>query len=302
MTRRTKFIIVAVVCLLSIIFLLSDLQHENRNLDEIAIAQSSPSGNDVTLVSSSSGSTTPRFIALSPGSSQEELESRFDQYINILDEIGFRVSEAQFEEASNELESLELRLNQLSSDDKFLFVTYMVNYLQNNPINPESLVAFSTAWNNLSLDPEIELAAAELLGPQFLEEFEFELAIIQFERILDRNGLLSESQAVGMAEAQFAMQNYQSAIALLEESLSDDSLQVNNRKVYSLLFESYFRTGEYNRAERIGLQVLEISDDLQDWIDMASFYEATNESQKLDNLLKEAERLGYLDRDGNWVR
>lgn len=237
-------------------------------------------------------------------SARQPVSPAFVSALEAIQEVGFRLSEQQLNEASNEQQALLESLNRMSEQEKLAFAEFFIEFIDSNPINPDAIVAFSELWGSMELTESARTAAAMKLAPQFLSEFEFMLAIEQYQLVETGAGTLTAQQQSELAQAKFAMSQYADAIPLLQEFMNHELLAGRSveRIHYSRLFESYFRLGDFAQAEAIGLQLLRESDDIQDWKDMEQFYLATDNDSGVAAHLLAAYDKGLLDAAGNWVR
>lgn len=223
---------------------------------------------------------------------------------DVLLEIAARLSEVQIIEADNEIAALVSTIDQWSAEEQIAFFDFFIQYMDDgNGFNPEAIVAFNSLWNALSLDEETRLYSAEILASHYLRFYEFSFAIPQFEILLTARGDLSSEHWNEYARALFQMGDFESAI---NASLEHIDMQYNagsevERETQSRLFEAYFRSGDTERAEQVGLIILDQYEDIQDWKDMEQFYLATDNAVGLSQHHERATDAGILDENGNWI-
>jgi len=222
---------------------------------------------------------------------------------DVLLEIGIRIAVEQVDEAENELNALVSQLNKLSDDEKLAFLNFFVNHMINNVFNPEAVMAFDQLWSMLDMNPSTRLAAATLLGPHYLDSYEFEFAIQHFNTISQLAGGLDSVQSRDISHAYFQLHQYQQVIGYILDHIEAQTTQNGEvaRREYSHLFEAYYRTGNYDDAETIGLFILGRYADVQDWKDMQQFYESINDREGLDSHLNQARAGGLLGQDSDWI-
>lgn len=222
---------------------------------------------------------------------------------DVLLEIAARLSEVQIEEADNEIAALVSTIDQWNAEEQNAFLDFFIQYMNDgNGFNPEAIVAFNSLWNALSLDEEQRIYSAEKLASHYLQFYEFAFAIAQFEILLSESGNLNSQHWDEYARALFQLGDFEMAI---NASLEHIDLQYSAgnevaRETQSRLFEAYFRSGAIERAEQVGLIILDQYEDLQDWKDMEQFYLATENATGLTQHLERAKEAGLLDENGNW--
>ena len=228
---------------------------------------------------------------------------RHTSYITTLMEIAARIPEGQFIEGENELRALYQLIDPLSDAGKYAFLEYFIDYSQNNIFNSEVVTAFDALWSSLEIDARTKLLSAQLLASHYSSSYEFALALNQFDNLSQLGANLDAGLHRDMAYAQFGLGLYPEAVPNLVEHIELQTAQGMsvNRREYSMLFESYYRTNNIEEAEQIGMLLLEHYNDLQDWKDMQQFYEATRDDAGLESLLTRASQFGLLNENGQWL-
>lgn len=235
--------------------------------------------------------------------SGERISAGHQINFEVLLEIGARIAEAQMSEAQNELDALLNRLNALSDAEKFAFMEYFVVKLDGQVFNPEAVVAFNQLWLQLELTDETRLSAAEILGPAYFTYYENEFAITQYEVIERLTASLSSEQNQQLSRAHSRMGAATAAIPYLEAYIETELVSGGEipRRDFSNLFDAYYQTGDYSKAESIGLTALQRFDDIQDWKDLQLFYESIDDREGLARHREKAREQGHMSRDGDWI-
>lgn len=259
-------------------------------------AQNDPSRNDFENYSNGNSAVTSRIL-------QSQEPERHASYIATLNEIAARISEGQFEEGENELRALQQLIDVLSDAEKYAFLEFFIDYSQTHVFNPEVITAFDVLWSNLELDDRTKRLSTQRLASHYANSYEFVLAMNQFD-ILSQLGVNFDAGLHrDVAYAQFGLGEYLAAVPNLIKHIELQTGQGNSvdRREYSMLFESYYRTGNPERAEQIGMLLLEHYNDIQDWKDMRQFYQTTGNAAGLKSLLSRARRSGLLNQNGEWL-
>jgi len=259
---------------------------------------------DSSLTESSSSAQRSGNTNIDVGSLDNgDTNAQFSVSMNVLLEIGFRISVEQMADAENELLGLVTQLNELTDEEKLDFLTFFVDQMVDAPINPESIVAFEQLWSQLDKSDDTDLAASQILGPHYTAYYENTFAINHFENIVSLGAELNSSQQRDLSNTYFRMHQYTEAIPLIHEYIEEETGA--NREVqrlpFSQLFEAYYRTGSLAEAEVVGLRILEEYNELQDWKDMQQFYESIGDANGLELHINNAKEQGVLGSEGQWM-
>jgi tetratricopeptide (TPR) repeat protein len=248
--------------------------------------------------SSSSSPTIPQ----TPGSENQYSPTHLATF-DVLTEISKRIAVEQYDEAENEIDALVTKLDSQSDEQKRELLVFLMDYVQNNPFDPEAVTAFNQLWNTLSMSSELRLESSQLLGAHYVAAYEFSFAIEQFEGFIAQGGEPNSAQLRDLSHAHFQMHEYQQAIPYLLDYFDSSHAQDQPaaRGAYSELFEAYYRLGDLDAAETVGKQLLEQFDDIQDWKDMQLFYEATDNAAALQTHMENARVHGFVSRDDAWI-
>lgn len=223
--------------------------------------------------------------------------------IDVLTEIGKRLTEEQYTEAENELSAMLDKLDSLSDAEKSAFLDFFIAYTSNNFIEPESVTAFDQLWSMLDMDPELRRTSSRKLGLHWVDSYELALGIPLLENVIASGGEIDATLTQSLAHAYFGMHQYDQAIPYFLQTidLQFSQNQSVEREVFSELFEAYYRVGDLESAETVGIEILAQFNDIQDWKDMQQFYESTGDSNGLNTHMENARTRGFVSRDSDWV-
>lgn len=106
-----------------------------------------------------------------------------------------------------------------------------------------------------------------------------------------------------LSHAYFGMHQYDQAIPYLLQTINFQfsNNQSVERPIFSELFEAYYRVGDLENAETVGIEILGQFNDIQDWKDMQQFYESTGDSNGLKTHMENARTRGLVSRDSQWI-
>lgn len=298
----------AVVLVGMVIFLV--LSNSANEMGLVGDTSNHESSNSTSIDFSTAGNTQSKLLDRnlqdsSDRTTRTDVPIKLDQntsYIDAMKEIAARISEGQYEEGENELNALVWLIDPLPDYEKYAFLEYFIEYSQNNAFNPEVISAFDALWSNLAMDLQTKLNSAKLLTSHYANTYEFAFAIDHFNVLTEFAAEIDAELYRDIAYAQFGMGRYLEALPNLIEHIDLQSGQGFNvdRREYSMLFESYYRTDNFREAELVGNLILDHYNDIQDWKDMQQFYVATGNESGLESLLSRADDLGLLNPSGEW--
>ncbi|MEQ8953120.1 MAG: hypothetical protein RL120_03235 [Gammaproteobacteria bacterium] len=217
-------------------------------------------------------------------------------------EAARRLSEAQLEEAQNELGPLAARLEARSDQEKLEFLEYALRQFSAGT-NPEILVVLEQLWWDLSKGRNVSIEASQLLLPIYAENYESQFALKHFENLLMLNAELELWEIRDGGISYYRDGQIENSILYLGEyiDIAENAGGPADKESYGVLFNAYKQSGELLRAEAVGLAIISHFNDIQHWQDMQQFYRSTGNSAGLSELEQMARSRGIMNAAGDWL-